>query len=130
MGTETTKQPLVPMDRIALQGEARDRVQRWAAELNTQIKGLRLTKTDLVTYLILDHAETLSAEDVLKIRKSYFDEVRFATWLLKEVKEAQKRGESPSIEGLIGMEKPKRKPSKKPKLPQNEAGDGSSGGVL
>jgi hypothetical protein len=130
MGTETTKKILVPMDRISLQGEARDRVQKWVEELNTQIKGLRLTKTDLVTYLILDHAETLSADDVLKIRKGYFDEVRFATWLLKEVKEAQKRGETPSIEGLIGREKPKRAPSKKPKVPQSEAADGSSGGVL
>ncbi len=130
MGTETTKKPMVPMDRISLQGEARERVQKWVEELNAQIKGLRLTKTDLVTYLILDHAETLSSDDVQKIRKSYFDEVRFATWLLKEVKDAQKRGETPSIEGLIGREKPKRAPSKKAKLPQTEVADDSSGGVL
>lgn len=128
----TTKKPQVPTDRIFLQGEARERIQRWTEELNQTFKGLRLTKTDLVSHFILSRPAELSAEDAKKVRDAYFDEVSFAAWVLREMKAAQKRGESTSLEELLGSAiSPKRATKKKPKAdpplneePQFEAGPG------
>lgn len=134
MEETTMKKNQVPMDRIYLQGDAKDRIQRWADDLNTQFKGLRISKTDLVSYLIMSHDESLSADEAQDIRDTFFDQVRFASWILKELKEAQKRGETASIEDLLTtvVSNPKRTPRRKksgkpdevPSLepPQNEVG--------
>lgn len=146
MSTESTKKDLVPSDRIQLEGEARDRINRWTDELNQSHKGLRLSKSDLVSYLILSHPESLSTEENQKIRDAYFDQVRFASWILREAKAAQKRGEAIALDDLFGIAfaPPRKSQRKRPKPealsedmqqanpPQIEAGtgDGQEGGEM
>lgn len=89
------------LDRISLKTEALARIERWITQVEQRYKAIRISRNELVNFLLLHRAAELSDEEGRLIGELHYDEVKFATWALKALKEAHARGEKVSLDDLI-----------------------------
>ncbi len=88
-------------DRIKISPEALSRLSLWNEEITGRLRGVKLTRSDLVNFLILNHEQALSSSELKELENRYFDEVKFAQWALEELKAARARGESLSLADIL-----------------------------
>lgn len=87
-------------ERVSLNPEVVSRMEQWMSQIEDEKKGVRITRNDLVNFLLLQHPAALSEQQLSEIGMTHFSEVRFYTWALKVVREAQSRGENLTIASL------------------------------
>ena len=112
----STKKRLTYPDRITLDQAALEKINSWLDQVMSLSKGLRVTRADLVNWLIKNQPDTLLPTQLKQIETSYFDPVKHAQWALAQVIEAKARGESitiriinESVQNLNeGIQRPKR----------------------
>jgi len=88
-------------DRISITSENSSRIETWIDQLRHSVPGISVTKSDLVNWMFSIYPEQLSSKDVLSIRDLFFDEVAFAEWALRTVKEGKARGEVIKLSDLF-----------------------------
>ena len=103
---EEIKIPKPAFERITLQPKAKEKTERWLEQATHSIRGLNLSKSDLVNWLVESHADELSPEMLTRLRDAYFDEVKFTAWALGQLKEARERGESLTLSELLSVAQP------------------------
>ena len=91
------KQP----DRIPLTPDATTRLSDWMAQVEEQLKGIHIKKSDLASFILLSQSEKLDEKQLSAIRRQFFDEVRFAQWALREVKSAKQQGIVVSLTQIV-----------------------------
>lgn len=97
-------------DRVTLSPESLNRVGGWLSDLEERLKGNRVTRNDLVNFLILTHPPQLSEKETTELSEKYFDEVRFAEWALRQLKEAKASGNNITLaEIMAGAKAPNQK---------------------
>jgi hypothetical protein len=99
------KRPVPQADRIAMSSLSAERLKTWIEQVQGQVAGIRVTKTDLVNWLIENHDAELSGQEVRALEISFFDEIKFAEWALRELKARRAQGESVSIQTLMKRRK-------------------------
>lgn len=93
-----------PMDRVTLTQASGQKLLGWIDQLNEKYKGLiDVNKSDLVNHFLSELPELLNREQVDKIKKIYYDEVRFMQWALQKMKESKKSGEDLSLKDLMQL---------------------------
>ena len=90
-------------DRVTLAPEALWRVSKWLDETRGQIKGSKISRSDLVSFLIMSHSPCLSEGELKELEGEYFDEVRFAAWALGQLKDAKAQGKTVSLNEILGV---------------------------
>jgi hypothetical protein len=96
---QTKKQPR--RERVTLDPVAITRLDECVNQVQLQLKGVRLTRSDLVNFLVLQHPEGLSSAEIQILKTTHFDEAEFAEWALKEFRRAKERGENPSLADIL-----------------------------
>ena len=102
--TQDSKKRVKHPDRVTLTPEALIRLSDWATELEGHLKGSRVTKSDLVNFLVLSHAAQLSDRERDQLKSQHFDEVRFAEWAIRELKVARSQGKKLSLSEIMKNE--------------------------
>ncbi len=123
-------------DRIGLSPASRERLDSWLLQVATQLKGINVKRRDLIEYVVLAQPETLSQRQIEEIRKSFFDEIAYARWAVRELTKAKDHGQNITLAELVGAtSRPKGTSKPKPaKKFNNELensaseGDGSESG--
>jgi hypothetical protein len=88
-------------DRVSLTPEALTRLSSWIREAESRLKGSRLTKSDLVNFLVMSHSASLSEKELEQLERDHFDDVRFAAWALRQIKEARAQGKDLSLADVV-----------------------------
>lgn len=89
------------VDRVILGKSEAHLLQSWVNEFNKKADGLiKVSKADLVNYLIASHAVSLSSEEVHSIATRYYDEARWLGWAMHKLKEAKKNKNQMSFDEL------------------------------
>ena len=99
------RQPQHP-DRIRINADAVKRLAVWSEQMGDRLRGVRLTRSDLVNFLILSHPETLSVAEMKDVQTQYFDEVKLVQWALVELVAAKARGEDITFHDIMTQYKP------------------------
>jgi len=110
----------LPQDRVTLTTASAKKLDQWINQINEKHMGvITVTRSDLVNSFLGGQSEVLSKEQIEKIKAAHFDEVRFAQWALKQIKESKQKGEPLTLKDIVAMSKlvdletPKRaKPAK------------------
>ena len=89
-------------DRVKLSPESLVRLSQWVQVFEGGLKGNRVTKADLVNFLIRTHIPELSERELDQIEREHFDEIKFASWALKELKAARQSGRRISLADIVG----------------------------
>lgn len=108
-------------DRVKISAEAIVRLNILAEQVASHLRGVKLTRCELVDFLLLSHSEALSPSELRDLEAKHFDEVKFAQWAVEELRAARTRGESVSLADILSTRavKPtgsKRKPRNHPKI--------------
>jgi hypothetical protein len=102
------KRPQPKHDRLVLSSDALNRINGWLDQLRDQLKGIKVRRRDLVEYAVLSQPEQLSSRQVEDFRIRYFDEIEFAAWAIRKLKEGRAAGQRISLAELIGAAIPKQ----------------------
>lgn len=95
----------VAIDRVTLSKDEGEKLDRWLEQIQTTFNGLlKLNKSDLVNYLVNEHKSELAKKELKKLKSIHFNQVKFATWALGRLKEAQKNGEKLTYADLVRLE--------------------------
>ncbi len=84
-------------ERVALKPDIYSRTEQWLSQIDKHTKGVRITRNDLVNFILLQHAPTLSEDELSTIGLTHYNELRFYSWAIKTVREAQARGEGLTV---------------------------------
>lgn len=110
---ETTNRP---SDRITIGPDALLRLNQFLEQSGKCLRGIKLSKNELVNFLILNHCDTLSSSELKELENKYFDEVKFAQWALSELKAAKARGEAVTFANIVSKVSSKPRVSRVKKL--------------
>lgn len=92
----------VQVDRIILGKSESKLLAKWVEDFNGKADGLvKVSKADLVNYLIAAHNASMSSEEVREIAARYYDETRWLGWSVVKMKAAKKKGVSLLFEDLM-----------------------------
>ena len=114
---ENLQEKQAQRNRINLLNETNERLDRWVEQINANLKGVLVKRSDLVNWLVTSHKEDLNSKELKLITKKYFSENAFTIWALKTAKEAQSRGAPTALSELMKM-RPDGAPSAE-EQPQN-----------
>ena len=103
-GTTKIKMQKDPVERIAVRNVALQTLNGWVDQLGEQVQGIKISRTELVEWLIQKHQKTLSADEVASIKNQYFDDVQLAVWALKKLRAARSEGKPLTLAEVISSD--------------------------
>lgn len=106
---ETEKKDKKKIEHVALSENAIQKINRWFEQINAK-KKIRLSRKDLVNWLIEKVPDNLSGSDLGAIVEAFYDDEAYLRQLLRDVKKAKAEGKDDSIDVIV---RPKRLDSKK-----------------
>ena len=110
-------------DRVVLTNPESDKVQKWMQMLNEHLDGaVRLTRSDLVNFIIREHSDDFSDLEIKKIESEFYSEIRWLNWATAKVRTANKEGIKLSLNDLIAK-RPTAAPAKSPKTIKSRKAD-------
>jgi hypothetical protein len=89
------------VERVVLSAEATLKLDRWIEKITSTRQGVDLSRRKLVNWLIMSKAENLSPAEEKDVADLYYNEVRFLKYAIKEIEEAQDRGETVNLAELL-----------------------------
>lgn len=91
-------------------GEGQESLKKtdiWIEQINQQFKSIiKVTRSDVVNRIIKDYSEKLSVKDLKSIKSDNFDDVKFARWIIEELKRKRKNGEGTSYDKVVMSVRP------------------------
>jgi hypothetical protein len=107
-------------DRVTLTPELLSKLDGWMKQVTDKHRGVRLTRNNMVDWLIGSYPAELPNADVKIIAERFYDEERFLKDAIRELRSKKSRGENVSLADILanaGSQKSSnpRKP-RKPKV--------------
>lgn len=92
-------------DRIRITADAVKRLRVWSEQMSDRLRGVTLTRSDLVNFLILNHPEALSPLEIRGLQAQHYDEVKLVQWALEELVAAKARGDDVTFHDIMAQYK-------------------------
>lgn len=108
-----TKNVSAKQERVSLDEESALRVDQWVDQVLRQVPGIKIGRSELVRWLILSHEDVLRTEELLEIKSRFFDEMEFALWMVRQLKESRAKGEKLSLNDLLAGTTPSKRTRRK-----------------
>ena len=100
--SDENKRNAVPVERATIAEDQKNKLAALAAQANEALKGIAsITKSDIVNLMIEEHSDELCDRQIEKLRNRNVDEVKYALWIAKRLREARSAGESLTIKELM-----------------------------
>lgn len=122
MDGETTKldqkkAKKISKERIALNQESLRKIDQWLHQVSDAVKGIKLTRSDLVNHEISQAEEYLDQRKLQMLREIYFDPLKALRWAITQAQEAKRRGELTSIDDYLSQAIiPKKRTVRRPSI--------------
>ncbi len=98
---EDENQKPATVERVVLSAEATLKLDRWIEKITSSRQGVDLSRRKLVDWLILSKTENLSPAEDKEVADLYYNDVRFLKYAIKEIEEAQGRGETINLAEVL-----------------------------
>jgi hypothetical protein len=97
---QSKRKPRHP-DRVTLSPENLEKIAGWLNQICSANLGARLTRNDVVNWIISSQPVELSQQDVKHIGEKFFDEMYLLRQAIKEMKVRRQRGDAVNLADLI-----------------------------
>lgn len=122
---ENTEQKITSkQERVSLDETSAAKIDFFLDQVVQQVPGIKIGRSEIVRWLVNRHPNDLTTEELQQIKEAYFDEMEFALWMVRQLKESRARGERVSLSDLIGgvtSTRAPKKPRRKSLAPNTEA---------
>jgi len=99
-----TVKPAKQVERAVINDELKNKLVSMTAQANAALQGITIvTKSDIVNLVLGAHSDELSAAEIEALKAQHLDQVKFAFWVAKRVKEARDAGENLSMQDVLSM---------------------------
>jgi len=115
--SETPVRKIRHPDRVTLGPEALNRLDTWITQITTCHRGVRLTRNNLVEWLIVSRPMEMPRADETALAERFYDEERFLREVVREMRVRKSRGESVELSELLART-PQPKGPRQPKRPK------------
>lgn len=89
------------IERVILTAESIQRLNAWLEQIRQSRPGVEITRKNIVNWLILSHSERLSQSEEKELAETYYNELRFLQFAVRELKAANERGDTLSFQDFI-----------------------------
>ncbi len=113
-------------DRVWVDAETLNRLSGWIAEASERLQGVTITRSDLVNYLVMSHADALSATEMKEVEARYFDPLKHGLWAMGELKAALARGEKTTLSEILAARKPPASAIPRPRARKSDTSQNST----
>lgn len=96
-----SKKRKIVADRVSLKPASVAKLDQWLTQIQETMRGVQLSRTDILDWLISENEEVLSAAQLKSLGDRHFDELKFALWAVAELKRAREHGESRSLADIL-----------------------------
>lgn len=102
-------------DRVALKPEHLVKIQTWIAQVTSKHRGVKITKNDLITWLIDSQPDLLPETTEADLALRHYDEERFLRETLREFQKCRAQGLAFDWRDVLARDQPKsnRRPRRK-----------------
>jgi hypothetical protein len=101
--TKITKQ----VERAVISDALKTKLQAMTDQANAALQRIAtVTKSDIVNLILGGHADELSSAEIDQLKALHLDQVKYAFWVAKRLKEARTAGESLSMQDVLAMSQP------------------------
>ena len=95
------------VERAVIADALKDKLAGLTDQANAALQGIAtVTKTDIVNLILAAHADDLSSAEVDQLKALHLDQVKYAFWVAKRLKEARAAGETLSLQDVLAMSQP------------------------
>jgi hypothetical protein len=88
------------VERVLINSKVSSRIDGWISRLQRETSAIRITRSDVVNFILMAHSEELSSDESRELGKLHFDEVKFSFWVARTLKNAKAKGENVTLEQL------------------------------
>ena len=123
MTTDETVKTTKQVERAVIDDKLKIKLATMTDQANAVLQGIAtVTKSDIVNLILENHADTLGTTELEQLKALHLDQVKYAFWLTKRLKEAKASGQALSLQELLAQSqpaiataipKPPRRPRKK-----------------
>ncbi|MCX6125601.1 MAG: hypothetical protein NTV34_12780 [Proteobacteria bacterium] len=88
-------------DRVVLTEKSLEKVTGWIDSIAPRLKGAKVTRADLVNWLISNQGGELTVDQQAEIEQYFFDPIKAVAWVTGEIQRRQKSGEEFDVQEFI-----------------------------
>lgn len=119
-GNETKRKRIKPGNRVSLTAANANLVEKLLSQVQEALPNLKLTKFDMVNWIVKVRSANLSKRELAAIERTFFDPVKALEAAILDAKKKQIMGEEIDIETFLNERMPlKQRRSSTRKLPSN-----------
>lgn len=123
MTTEENTKIAKQVERAVIDDKQKGKLAAMTDQANAILQGIAtVTKSDIVNLILANHGETLNDAELEELKSSHLDQVKYAFWLAKRLKEAKALGQDLSLQDLLAQSHPviSQPPQKAPRRPRKK----------
>ena len=98
---KSTKPRSTHSDRIPMNMEALQKIDRWQKHIEHHYQGTRITRAEIANFVLLQHPDELSPDEMHQLGTKNFDDVRFTAWALQTLRQSRAAGKNTSLQELL-----------------------------
>jgi hypothetical protein len=100
--SESVKKASKPIERVTVSEALKSKLQSLCDQANEALQGMAtISKSDIMNLILDTHSCNLNKAEIDRLRNTHFDEVRFAQWMARRLKDARGAGEALTLMDLI-----------------------------
>ena len=88
-------------EKVSLSSESLGKIERMISSLTDQLKGSKISRSDLVNWIVEKRREELLALEISDLVSRYYCPVKALDWAYKKAREAKHSGESIDLSLLL-----------------------------
>lgn len=88
-------------ERVTLSKEALIRVEGWQEQVAPLLKGSKISRSELVNWILLERSEELATPEMKILAARFFDPIKALEWASIQVRDALKRGAALDVNEVI-----------------------------
>jgi hypothetical protein len=115
--SDNKKKRYKPAERVSLTPSNVVLVDKLLSQVRASLPELKLSKTDLINWLLKSHADKLTDRELAAIERDYFDPVKALEAAIAEARKQQGMGEQVDVQALLNEKcllKKRRSTKRKP----------------
>jgi hypothetical protein len=116
---KTTKQ----VERTVINDTLKSKLVQLTDQANAALQGIAtVTKSDIVNLILGAHADDLSSQEIDQLKALHLDQVKYAFWIAKKLRDARAAGETLSLQDILAASGPMMAevPARAPRRPRKK----------
>ncbi len=90
------------VDRVVLSAECLGKIDVWVEQVRKSRPGVEIFRKDIVNWLIVSHAQSLTPNEEKTLAAAHYDELKFLQHAIREIRSSRRQGRIMGLSDFVG----------------------------